>query len=705
MKSTFRYCHLCQAHCGVEISTDDNDNVIKVRGDKDDPLSKGFICPKATALKDLHEDEDRLRQPLRRKGNDWEEVSWEEAFEEAAAGIARVVKRDGHSALGLFAGQGAALMTGLHTGLNNFYGMFEAPPFFSPNSIDFLPQHIAGFNLYGGREPYPDLEKTDFFLIIGGNPAVSNSSGFSGPNMKQRIRDISRRGGKVVVIDPRRTETAKAADEHLFISPGTDSAFLLAMYHEILRMPVSFDPALKNLDVLRQHTAAFSPERVAPVTGIPADVIRRIASEYMNAPTACTFGRLGTCIQDFGGLTCWLLLMLSAVSNNLNRPGGNFFFQTALGSAFFELASNMIGLPGSRHSRVRGLPSMGNELPIVTMAEEILTPGPGQIRAFISIAGNPVLTAPNGRQVEEAFASLEYMVAMDIFVNETSRFANIILPNTSALAHDLFPTFSYNAPLRKVAQFGPAAVAKPDGELYDWEVLNGLGNALARHLGRDYQPQESAMATIDALLKKGPMGLSLDILREHPHGYDMGEQTPTPVDFENINVLKPGQGIDCGQATYMDEIQRLEKALFEQARATDSLKLISRRDLKSIGAWYHNADSMMKGRERCVLHMNAVDMEERGLCDGDEVSVTSRTGQLEVVVEGTRDMMPGVVSLPYGWGHKRGDFDSASDTRLSIATQRPGVSVNDLTDEQRVDEMTACAAASGTPVTVAKIAS
>ncbi|MDE0931840.1 MAG: molybdopterin-dependent oxidoreductase, partial [Halioglobus sp.] len=530
-KTHYRACHLCEAICGLVIETEGAD-IVSIKGDKADPLSRGHICPKAVALKDLHTDPDRLRAPVKRVRGDggedrWEDISWDEALDTTATRLAQVITERGVNAVGIYMGNPSVHNYGMMTHQSNLFQHIRSNNRFSATSVDQLPHHLTSLWLYGHKLliPVPDVDNTDYLLMLGANPLASNGSIWTVPDVKKRLQALTARDGKLVVIDPRRTETATIASEHQFIRPGTDALFLLALlntlFSEHLTKPGALTAFTTGLDAVANAIETFTPELAAAHTGIKADVIRRIAREFAAADNAVCYGRMGVSTQAYGALCQWVIQLINIATGNLDKPGGSLFATPAVDTV-------MTSSPGGhdRHqSRVRNLPEFDRELPSACLAEEISTPGEGQIRALFTGAGNPVLSTPNGRQLDRALEGLEFMVSLDPYINETTRHADIILPPTSALEHDHYDISFHLFAVRNTTRHNEAVFDKPEGSLHDWEIFNQLGNRLGKLLGKPEQPAMAPHEIIDLGLQLGPHsseGLSLEKLRQNPSGIDLG---------------------------------------------------------------------------------------------------------------------------------------------------------------------------------------
>ncbi len=470
-------CNLCEAICGVLVTVE-NGRVTDVRGDEADPLSRGHICPKAVALRDLQDDPDRLTQPVRRTATGWEEIGWDEAFDLVARRLREVQKEHGRNSVGVYLGNPNVHSLGAMTHMPTVVRLLRTRNRFSATSVDQLPHMLASHLLYGHQlmVPVADIDRTSYLLMLGANPLASNGSMMTAPGFGRRLKELQKRGGRVVVIDPRRTETAAVADEHHFVRPGTDAAFLLALIHLLLDEPVSVAPYVDGVDAVREAVRSWTPERAASVTGISADVIRRLAAELAGADKAAVYGRLGVSTQQFGAVCQWAVQVLNIITGNLDRPGGTMFPRPAVDT----LRGIGRGHIGIWKSRVRELPEFGGELPASVIAEEILTPGDGQIRAMVTIAGNPVLSTPNGRKLDEALTGLDFMVAVDPYINETTRHASVILPPTPPLERDHYDLAFHQLAVRNTARWNDAVLPRPSESRHDWEIFRGLGLALLR---------------------------------------------------------------------------------------------------------------------------------------------------------------------------------------------------------------------------------
>jgi len=685
-------CNLCEAICGVLVTVDDG-RVTDIRGDESDPLSRGHICPKAVALRDLQEDPDRLTTPVRRTADGWQEIGWDAAYELVVGKLSEVQREHGRDSVGVYLGNPNVHSLGALTHLPTMIRQLRTRNRFSATSIDQLPHMLASYLLYGHQlmVAVPDIDRTSYLLMLGANPLASNGSMMTAPGFGRRLKDLRKRGGTVVVIDPRRTETAAVADEHHFVRPGTDAAFLLALIQQVIAdghaRPASYVDGLEAVEAVVQ---AWTPERAAGITGIDAAVIRRIATEFATADRAACYGRVGVSTQQFGAICQWAIQVLNIITGNLDRPGGTMFPRPAV-NALLGLGRGHVGV---WKSRVRGLPEFGGELPVSTMAEEILTPGDGQIRAMVTVAGNPVLSTPNGRRLDEALDTLDFMVAVDPYINETTRHADVILPPAPPLERDHYDVIFHQLAVRNTSRWNDAVLPKPPEARHDWEIFRDLGLALVRRTPWSRRKVETMARLrmpprriVDLGLRIGPYRLSLRRLRKSPGGIDLGPLQPALPGALRHKTKR----IDLAQPMILDDLPRLESL----ATGNDGeLLLIGRRHLRNNNSWMHNSARLVKGKPRHQLLMNPADLAKRDLADGQLVTISSAAGSVSVEVASSNDMMPGVVSLPHGFGHGR------PGVQLTVAGQVAGASANDITDAAFTDPTAGTAAVNGVPVTV-----
>ncbi|AWN22255.1 dehydrogenase [Deinococcus irradiatisoli] len=684
----YRACNLCEAICGLQLTVRAG-QVVDVRGDPDDPLSRGHLCPKGAVIADIHTDPDRLKRPLRRDGDTWTELGWDEALNEVAARLREVQARHGQHSVAVYQGNPSVHNSGTLLSAGGFVRALGSRSRFSATSMDQLPHHFAAAEMFGHPLllPIPDIDRSDYFLMLGANPLASNGSIMTAPGMASRLKAVRQRGGKVVLIDPRRTESAAYADEHHFIRPGSDALLLLAflnvIFAEQLDRPGRLAEFTDGLEELQTAAVPFTPERVAPVTGLDAPTIRRLAREFAAAPRGVAYGRIGLSLQAFGGLCQWLLNALNLVTGHLDAPGGAMWPRPA-----FDLlmrAKKGETYHGRWHSRVRGLPEFDGELPVAALAEEFTTPGEGQLRALVTIAGNPVLSTPDGARLDEALADAELVVSVDPYLNATTRRAHYILPPAVGLETRHYDVVFHHFAVRNTARLSDPIFPIGEDQRYDYQIFEGLRQRLSGEGGST--PDER----LELGLKHGPRRTSLTELRASPHGTDYGPLEPCLPE----RLLTAGGRLHAAPAPMLADLPRLEALLGAEV---PGLVLIGRRQLRSNNSWMHNVPRLMRGPERCTLMLSEVDAARLGISDGQAVEVRSRVGAVTVPAELTDTLMPGVVSLPHGFGHGK------AGVRLRTAQARPGVSYNDLTDPAALDELTGNSAAGGLPVTVKPVA-
>lgn len=695
IQTHYRTCNICEAMCGLAIEHRDGE-VLSIRGDKDDPFSKGHICPKAVALQDYYVDEDRLKTPLRKRSGGWEDISWEQAFSEVAAKLRGIQAEHGQNAVGIYLGNPNAHDFGNAIFLPHFFKALGSNSRFSSASADQLPHHVASNYMFGAGMliPVPDIDRTDFLLIIGGNPVVSNGSMMTAAGVSKRIKAITERGGRVVVVDPRRTETARIASKHLFIRPERDALLLLAMIHTIIEENLidlgHLEPLVEGVEAIRLAVDSFEPESVASSTGIPAKDIRQLAIDMASADSAVCYSRMGASTQSFGGLCQWLTNVLNIMTGNFDRPGGAMFPQPA-----FDLLLNKPkgkrSSYGRYQSRVRGLPYYNGEFPVATMTEEMTTPGEGQIKALVTIAGNPVLSSPDGNRLGEALERLDFMASVDIYLNETTKHADIILPATTGLEVPHYDVFFNAFAVSNNAKYSPPLFEKSDDQRHDWQILKSLAAALTGVVDDGTSPED----ILDMALrhgKYGEQGMSLAKLEEHPHGVHLG---PLRICLEE-RLKTADTKIYLAPQLYLDDLQRLRRSVADAASIQREypFQMIGRRLTRSHNTWTQNSPRLVKGKNPCTMLLNSADAAELGIANGQLVSVRSRTGEIRIEAELSDDLLRGVVSIPQGWGHNH------PDTKMSVAATQPGVSINGLTDTARVDSLTGNAAFNGTPVAI-----
>lgn len=726
-------CPLCEAACGLDIHLVDGD-VSLIRGDRDDVFSHGFLCPKGTALKALQHDPDRLRKPLVKRGGAFVEVDFDEAFAEVEQLLTPVIDAHGRSSCGLVIGNPTVHRTGLVLYVLDLVAALGSPNVFSAATLDQMPKHLAVGRMFGDfySIPVPDIERTDLLVIIGGNPMVSNGSMWSIPDFRGKAQALRGRGGRIITIDPRFTETSKIADRHHHIRPGTDAlllgAIIRVLFDEDLVDLGHAGPHVNGVDDVRRAVEPFGPERVAHRCGIAADDIAMLARQIAGADRAAVYGRLGTCLQRHGTVVSWLVDVINTLTGNLDQPGGAMFAKPA------AFAGNTVGEPGvgtgistgAYRSRVSGAPEVMNQFPISCLAEEIETPGDGRIRGLIMMASNAALSSPDGPRLERALSTLDALVCLDPYLNETTRHADVIIPGPSALEEAHYDVFFSNFAHRNVARYSPQALSPPAGVPDDWEtmvrliaIVSGQGAAtdpglVDDNLIRDLieadapgqaddimaalVPHIGADRRIDLGLRTGPYGdmfglnpdgISLDKVIAQPSGIDLG-----PLQPRLPEVLRTASGTI--ELAPLDFVAALTAVATEIGEEVPQCVLIGRRHLRSNNSWMHNLATLAKGRYRCTLLIHPDDAARWGVADEGRARIGSlATGaSIEATVEIDDAMMPGVVSLPHGWGH------DADGTQIMVANERPGTNLNALTDPERRDELSGNAALNGIAVTV-----
>ncbi|MFD6163361.1 molybdopterin oxidoreductase family protein [Nocardia sp. NPDC060256] len=710
-----RQCTLCEAHCGILVTVE-GEQVTRIEGNPDDVLSQGYICPKATAMGGLHHDPDRLRTPMRRVGAGFEPIGWDAAFREIGQRLRAVRSTYGPSAIGMYLGNPAAHSSSVIYGAL-LRAVLLTRNFFSASSIDQFPQEFVAWRMFGSNVlmPVVDIDRTDRLVILGANPAVSNGSITTMPNAKQRIKDVRGRGGQVVVIDPRRTETARLADQHVAVSPGGDVYLLLAMLQVLVAENLCDEAVIRaqctGWERLRELVAEATPERMAPHAGVDADIIRQLARDHAAASSAVLYARIGVCQQVTGTLTHWLVNAINAVTGNLDRAGGQMFATPPIDAARFAKYLPM-GY-GAWTDRSGTYKSFRTELPVAVLADEILTEGDGQIRAMITYAGNPVLSTPQRGRLGAALDSLDFYVAVDMYITETTRHADIILPPISPLEREdvnlLFPLFSVRNNLRYDARvFEP-----PVDGLEDWQIMARLVTELVplpvrRFTGRalnglfeQFSPVRLATAGVAAgpygVLRRGRKGLTVAKARAAAGGIDLGPLQPrlrALIGTKDHKVrLAPADFLTAAR-TVLDDAHA-GHAITAPADGYD-LKLIGRRHLRSNNSWLHNVPAMVKGRDRCTALMHSADAAARGLTHGEPVAVTSPTGSIVVPLEVSDDIRAGTIAIPHGWGHRE------PGVGWSVAAALPGANVNLLHDPSLTDTFSGAAAVNNTWVTVTR---
>jgi len=704
-------CNLCEAICGLEIKLV-NGQIKSIKGDKQDPLSKGHICPKGVALQDIYNDPDRLRSPIKKTAEGWQKISWSQAFDEVASGLKGVQKQHGRNAIAVYLGNPT---------VHNLEALLFGPEFFrtlrttnrySATSVDQLPEQLVSLLMFGHSLliPLPDLDRTDFHIIFGANPLVSNGSMMTAPGVGKRLKAIQQRGGQLVVVDPRRTETAKIADLHLFIRPGTDVFMLLAMLHvvfsENLRSLGNVDQFTKGVEVIQKIVQDYPPERVAAITGVEAATLKLLVRDFCAAESASCYGRIGVSTQQFGTLTQWLITVFNIVTGNLDVAGGSLFSKPA-----FEVLS--AGKPGKkgfadRLSRVRKLPDFNGEFPVATLADEITAAGEGQVRALVTSAGNPILSTPNGQQLDAALGRLDFMVSIDIYLNETTRHANIILPPLTGLERPHYDAVFQALAIRNGAKFSLPLFKARRERRSDLQIFTELGwrmqtgnwfRKAGGWLRKEVLQRLGSEWIVNRKLKQGPYartkGLNLKKLKKNPHGIDLGPLMPCLPE----RLFTKDKYIHLAPDEFLSALGKPAEFIagYEAVPETEfNLLLIGRRDPRTNNSWLHNSHRMVKGKNRCLALVHPQDAQRRHILNGDVALVSSRVGSIRIPITISDEMNPGVISIPHGWGHL------VEGSKLDVAQKHAGVNTNILTDDLFLDSVSGNAALNGVPVSLVK---
>ena len=682
-----RTCHICEANCGVLVETEGRPGsriVLSIKGDPENPLSRGHICPKATALQDLQDDPDRLRAPQKRVGDTWHTISWDQAFSEIGTRTRAILARDPASTA-TYIGNPNAHSYGNALNVHHLTKALGTKSQFSASTVDQMPHQVANLMLYGHASMFaiPDIDRTQTMVIIGGNPMASNGSVWTVPDFRGRIRELKARGGQLVVIDPRRTETAKVADRHIFIQPASDAFFLIALLKAVLaRKPLHrLADYITGLDAVAGLLARFDDDACSAATRVSGEDVAWLADQLTSGPAAL-YGRLGIATQRHGTLNAWLIALVNIAAGQLDRAGGTVFPIPALDT----ISMLPRGSLGKHTSRVSGHKSVLGEFPAAALSEEIETQGPGQIKALFVVAGNPVLSTPNGPRLDQALERLELMVSVDMYRNATSRHAHYILPPTGPLERDHYGLFLLPMAVRNVAVYSPPTFSREDpAALHDWEILRALAQAISGKPVQEPTPREA----LDSLLRSGPYAVSLAEVEAAPSGLDFGAPK-TGVLPERLR--SDGQQIACAVPAFMNVLAGLEVPQ-PQPRG-GRLTLIGRRHLRTNNSWLANSRRLTKGPNRCTLLIHPDDAGSRGITNGAQATVRSSSGAITLPAEVTDDMMPGTVSIPHGWGH---DLPGVA---MRVARAHAGVSANALTESDALDPLSGNAALSGVKVEV-----
>ena len=695
-KIHYRTCNLCEAMCGLKITYKEK-KVISIVGDKKDPLSKGYICPKSQALKDLYEDSDRLKTPIKRVENGWEKISWIEAFEEVEHQIKKIQEKYGNDAVATYQG---------NPNVHNLGSMLYGGPFlkslktkqkYSATSADQLPHHIASLKMFGHQMliPIPDIERTDYLLILGANPGASNGSLLTAPGFSQKIKNIQKRGGEVINIDPRYTETSKISSNHFFINPGKDALLLLSLLYVIFEQGIDekthLSSHLKGLEEIKEIIKKYPPQKTAATIGIDSLEIQKIAKNFMNSKTAVCYGRMGVSTQEFGGICQWLINVINIVTNNMDKAGGAMFTEAAIDLVFMTGMQGKVGNFDRYRSRVHDLPEYSGELPVATLADEMIVEGEGQIKMLICTAGNPVLSTPNGKKLEKALEGLDFMVSIDIYLNETSKYANIILPSTNGLETLHYDLVFHQLAIRNTAKLSEVLFEKDENQKHDWQILNELTERITGK--KNPLTPEMMLDNMFKFSSYKAANLSVKKLKENPSGIDLGALQP----LLTKRIFTQDKKINISPKFFIDDLKRLDKELFNtngEDKTNYPFALIGRRHLRNNNSWMHNSKLLMKGKNRCTVLMCPKDANNLSITNHQKIRITSNVGSIELPVEISDEMKEGVLSIPHGFGHNR------QGTKIKLAEENAGESINDLTDDYNIDKLTGNVNFSGTRVKV-----
>lgn len=690
-----RTCHICEANCGVIVEMEGR-KTLSIKGNPDHILSRGHICPKATAIADLQDDPDRLRKPLKKVDGQWQEIAWDTAFTEIAMKLA--VMREEGKTNALYMGNPNAHDYAVTLTVGSFRRILGLREIYSASTLDQIPHHITQLMMYGhvSLAAVPDIDRCMNLVILGGNPAASNGSLWTVPDFKKRVKELQARGGEVTVVDPRRTETAKLADHHYFVKPGTDTALLIGIFRALDDGGMINPDAHQNLsqyldDGLAKAKSALADFDMATLSaycGISEDDIRAIAARLGGEAPSALYGRMGVSVCAFGSLNHWLIQVINIATGNLNRIGGTMFAQPGLD------AVSIIGGGSFRMKETRSGP-MGivmNEMSTAGLADDILIADDNQIRSMFILSGNPVLSSPHGRRLDRALESLELMVSVDMYITETSRHADYILPPCGPLEKDHYPIFFGPLSVRNVACYSPATLPMEGDTKADWQIIAGLTTAIARAFNVDIPNTREPRDSLDAMLQKSPAGLTLAQLEAAPDGIDLGALKPCLPD----RLCTDDKKIRVAPDILIGDLERFKIALSAQSDMKDSLSLIGRRHVRNNNSWLHNSKRLLKGPDRCSMMIHPDDARVRGINDGDMARVQSRVGVVELAAQISDDVMRGVISIPHGFGHNR------KGTQLNVASSKPGVSINDLTDPAFIDPLTGNAVLNGIAVSVEK---
>lgn len=687
-----RTCHICEANCGILVELDGR-KILSIKGNPDHVLSRGHICPKATAIADLQDDPDRLRTPIKRTASGWEAIDWATAYAEIAAHVVALQAEKARPAF--YVGNPNAHDYAISGQMGALRRAVGSKGTFSASTLDQIPHHYVQYQMYGhvSLAAVPDIDRTQALVIVGGNPAASNGSMWTVPDFKRRVAEMQSRGGTLVVVDPRRTETAKLADRWVPVRPGTDTALLLAILRAVRqRQPDLTSPIAALVDdswaTIDDHLSAFDDAELADHCGVAKEEIAAIAALMTSGAPAAIYGRMGVSVTEYGTLNQWLIQLINLASGNLDRVGGTMFPEPLLDTIALVGKGSIKTVETARGP----MPSVMGEIPMVAFADELLRDDDQRVRMLFVAAGNPVLSAPDGGRTDEALAGLDLMVSFDMYITETSRHAHYILPPCGPLEKDHYPLFFGPLAIRNFGAYSPALLEKQPDSKADWEIVTELAAAIHAARGEAMPNIPTPREQLDSMLRASPMGMSLAEVEAQPNGVDLG---PLRANLAE-RIRTPDKRIHAVPATLVEELDRFRADM--TTTPCDSLRLIGRRHVRSNNSWLHNSKRLVKGPDRCTLMIHPDDAAARAIADGDLIEVASRVGRVTVTAEVTDDMMPGAVSLPHGWGHGR------KGVGWQTAAAHAGVSINDLTDPERYCRLTGNAVLNATPVTVVRAA-
>jgi len=716
-ETRYTFCRICETMCGIAVTVEHN-RVTAIAPDPEHVASRGYSCVKGVHFDQVQHSPDRILHPMKRLGDRWERITWDQALAEIGARLRALVQSHGPQAVGYYGGAstGVNLIAPLFRGA--FFAALGTRSIYGNSSLDCANKFRVCEDMYGHcfRLPFPDVDHSQFLLFLGANPAVSGGGLFHLPNPVQRLRAVVRRGGRVVFVNPRRTETSRAG-EHLFIRPDTDVFFLAAFLNELItRGHVDRERVeryMTGFEELRQVVAPWTPERAAAVTGIDTGTLRDLVAAYAAADGAALHMSTGVNQGRHGTLCSWLLECINAVSGNLDRRGGSL-----MGQGIFDWPAEgkRTGQSMRTVDRRDGMPTIVGSYPTSLLADDILRPEADRVRALIVEAGNPLLVAPNPRDhLTDAVRQLDLVVSIDLFRNETGNLAHYILPATTFLERADLPYAMHSllgdTPVRYICYTDPILEPPPDVRP-EWWIYARLGHATGLTLFgsrlRHWAVQLNAWLAlsrwgrllaatperlISAMLRRSGVGSRREHLRKWPHGRLLEDNQPGTF-LGTARVLTDDGKVHLAPAEIVTHARHLEQSYARELQDRERLKLITKRELRSLNSWLHNNPRLVSDRTN-YLYVHPDDAAQLAVREGDLVEVTSAFDAVQVPVRVTDEMMPGTVALPYGWGHADADG-------LSVAQQHPGVNSNHLAGDglQNVEALSGMSHLSGIVVDV-----